>query len=450
MWLFPDRAYHNGIVYPVVNDIVKINDISFTFDKEIKKEIEVVYPHRELPDDKEHLAEVLTSFISLYNVYGYLGIGWIIATFMADVISTKKLAGQFPVLASYGLYQSGKTAYALLLSELAGIDTPLVTEVTKDIWRKDIHLFSCLPIMYDEVKETKGPKSPFVILRSYINKTFDRSTLKKGNISRYGSDRYDVHGTITLVGEVSTIDSAILSRLIQIDSTKFQKNKSLFKFVKQNMTTLNAIGQYFMRTSDDWKETFIESYQYFTNVMEERSIKNDRMEINYAIVLSGIKTFMQVIDQVVGRNVLYSDLEIENIIQYVAEHIKTNGQELKNFHPSMQFLQDIGTMVAEDDIHETAYKVFYNCEFNGKMYDKLLFLAPRSIWNSYQVKVHEPFYSSNNQLKKDLENYPFFLGTKSQRISSVLKSAPTCWVIDLSHPYLPPEILNFEPFDSLS
>lgn len=444
IWLFPDRAYFNGKVYPSTNGNIAINGKSFTFASEVKPKLKIIRDHTELPKNKKIIIETIKTFIDLYKKEGYIGIGWIIASFVANVISKKELAGQFPIAAPYGIYESGKTGFSRFLSELAGIDIPLRTEISKDQWRKDVHAFSCLPVMYDEFKEQKGQESPFKLLRSYINKTFDRSVFEKGNLSKYGTDQYKVNATVALIGEVPTTDSAILSRFIHINSNNFELNITLFRDLQKNLSVLNAIGQYFMRTSEDWKISFIKSYYYFLNKMAERAINSNRLEVSYSIVLAGVKTFMEVIDNLIGECVLYSEATIDELFEFAVTKIKKNGQELKQSHPSFQFLEDIGTMAGEDDIKLTAYNIYNNINYKGKVYEKLLFLAPRSIWNSYKSKVRDSFYTSNIQVKKDLETYPFFLGSLSKRISNKLKSAPTCWVIDLTHPLLPPEMQNFD------
>ncbi|TMN21836.1 hypothetical protein [Lentibacillus cibarius] len=445
MWLFPDRAYHNGNVYPVNDDKVTINGKSFTFDREVKNEVKIIREHIDLPEDTNEINNVVESFIKLYKKDGHLGIGWIIASFVADDISSKKLAGQFPLLAPYGIYQSGKTGYVRFLSEMAGIDTELNTEPSKDVWRKDLHNFSCLPIIYDEVKEKKGPNGYIKEMRPYINKTFDRATFKKGSIDKYATEHYEVHGTLGLLGEVPPTDSAILSRFIYIDSSKMSKNKSLYHIVKSNQHILNAIGQYFMRTSEDWKPDFMASYQEFLVDLGERDIKDDRMEISYAIILAGAKTFLKVLEKLVGEGKFNSERTIKELVDYVESKIKSNGQDLRQSHPSMQFLEDIGTMVGEKEIIDTAFTIRINHEFEGKLYKKILFLAPSSIWKAHKKnQVSDPFYTSSGQLKNDLKTYSFFIGSKSFRVSPKLKSAPTCWMIDLTDPSLPTEMQNFD------
>ncbi|MEL4028230.1 hypothetical protein NST89_06510 [Caldifermentibacillus hisashii] len=74
--------------------------------------------------------------------------------------------------------------------------------------------------------------------------------------------------------------------------------------------------------------------------------------------------------------------------------------------------------------------LFYFCNLG-------LYLAPTNIIEAYKSHEKDPFYSTSNKVVKDIQNQPYFKGTRKVRIG---KSQPTAWIIQLTDPINPKQI----------
>ncbi|MED4731988.1 hypothetical protein P9597_28415 [Aneurinibacillus migulanus] len=271
-WFFPKHAFHNGsVVCADENGIITLNDKHFKV--EVDKNTEnLIYPLQNSEPSKEELSIYFNCLKTLYGNYGFLTLGYISSTFNVDAITSSR-TDYFPFLYFYAMYGRGKSSFMKVTSSFAGMKVPLDTMPSKDVLRKGLSKHSSLPFIVDEAenKNDNGRGVDFFKTNAEAikNNIYMRQDFTRGHKDEDKVIYYPVKGTLMLGGEVLTSVASIIQRSVLIDASKLVFNEEVYQQFRGMEKIAVWIGQYLMRTSEEWKDHFIRLYDeiitYFSN-----------------------------------------------------------------------------------------------------------------------------------------------------------------------------------------
>lgn len=436
IWFYPTHAYFQGKVYiPEKDGVFEINNKFFKLELD-KDEDYVIYPHFTVSPTKEDITKFISDLKMLYNNYFYLAFGYVTSSFHVDVISAK--TDNFPFLYTFGKQSSGKSAMMSIFSKFSGMKVSLTNPPSLDALRKGISKRANVPFVIDEA-ENKDDKHRgrdfFKYYSDSLKVIYMRQALVRGHKDENAVIRYPIRGTLFLGGEVLTSVSSIIQRSVLIDSSKIIKNEEVYNLVRQSEIPI-WVGQYLMRSADEWRSSVLELYDEITNyfIKQGWSQINVRIRSNYAIFLAGVFASLKQLNKYFNEELFLNDKEeLKEIYYFVYVEMLETQRMTESDHPSNKFLTKIG-LLANNKV--LLPNIDYKCvkQKDGNVY---LYLAPLNVFDAYKNHEKNLFYSTSNKVVKDLQNQSFFKGTKKIRIG---KSQPSAWIIQLTNPNYPESI----------
>lgn len=321
------------------------------------------------------------------------------------------------------------------LFAFAGIDSKLPPPPSLDGLRKMISWYSHLPIGYDEAEQKPGSRAAndfFTKFREILNTIFMRTALERGAVDIDKIIHYLVRGTLVFGGENRTTDGAITTRLIQMNSLHIHHDRAAFKSLEKNQHILHWIGQYFMRTSHQWRSNLLQNYDQVLTQLEDTPDITSRIQKNYAILLAGALTFTEWLDENLQTNFCNQDQFEKLVADVKIEMIKSQKHADGTNHLST-FLEDLAVLVNEQTggLNQSHYRIEEN----------ILYIAPAMTWGVYSKwKGNEKHYSGYKAVTEDLKSQSYYMGSERTRINT---TQYRCWTFDLNHPDLPMEMKIF-------
>jgi hypothetical protein len=436
IWFFPTHAYFQGKVYFPDNDgVFEINNKYFKLDLETDDDY-IIHPHITTEPTQEEIASFFRDLKMLYNNYFYLAFGYVVSSLHVDAITAK--TDFFPFLYTYGKHSSGKSAMISIFSKFSNMKVSLANPPSLDGLRKGVSNKANLPFIVDEA-EDKSDKSRgrdfFKYLSDALKVIYMRQTLIRGHKDENKVIRYPIRSTLFLAGEVLTSVASLIQRSVPIDSSKIIKNEEVFNRVRQSDIPY-WVGQFLMRFIDEWKSQVLELYDEITGYFIKQGWTNIdiRIRCNYAIFLAGAFAALKYLNKYYNERLFSFEKEkLKNIYLFIYKEMIETQRMTEDDHPSKKFLSKIGLLANKCVLNEN---VDYKCvkQKDGHVY---LYLAPTNIIEAYKSHEKDPFYSTSNKVVKDIQNQPYFKGTRKVRIG---KSQPTAWIIQLTDPINPKQI----------
>lgn len=436
-WFFPAYAFKDGEQYKSDdNGVFWIEDKGFVMERNPAYEVFCGLVEKE--PDKKSITAYMDAMQLLYGNYGWLGMGWMVSSMQAHVISRK--LKQFPYLYATGLFEKGKTTFLQNLFCLAGQDVSLPTLPSKDTWRKSVSWFSSLPIGYDEANEKGRNKRGgdfFDNMREYMNQTFNRSVIERGALDPNRTIRYPVRATVAFAGEFPVSIPSVQSRTIFVNSLHFTRDEQAIQTLQECAVAAVWLGQYLIRTSNQWEAQWFENYHLLYGEYLQRWKGASRVKKNYAIALAGSVTLMQIVDDMLNEQ-RYFGRQVDELVALLQNESEESFTSAKQSHPCIEYLRDIAIMAMERRLLKN---VHFAIEQKGE--SRMLYISPTLTWDAYLQKQgnREVAYSSSRKIVNDLSFFPFFHGMRKMRMAKMTVRA---WEIDLNHPELPEEIRFFE------
>jgi hypothetical protein len=434
MWFFPSHAYYKSkVFFPDENGIFNVNNKYYKLNSKRNDEYKI-HSHINTQPTKESLIDYFKGLKQLYGNYSHLCFGYAAASLNVDSIFSK--TDFFPFLYLYGKHGRGKSTVLSTFSKFAGMKVSLNSPPSLDSLRKGLSQNSAVPFIVDEAEEksrsVKG-NDFFKNLAEAIKNTYMRQAFVRGDKDEDKKIIYPVRGTLMLGGEILTSVSAIVQRSVLVDSTKIVQDEEIYSNLRENETIAYWVGQYLMRTSQEWQKSFLELYDEIMKYFKKQNINNIhvRVRANYAIFLAGAFAAYKQLNNLLGVDLFLSDKEeVKDIYQFVINDMKETQRLTSEDHPSLEFLRKIGLLANKNQL---VSNVDYKCikDADGIVY---LHLAPSNVVESYKSTEKDPVYKSSNKVVKDLQTESFFKGFKKIRIGS---SQPNSWVIQLSDPKNP-------------
>ena len=434
IWIFPTHAYYNGeLYYPDQDNIFRFptKNVLLEFDRTdniVKK------PIKKIPT-KDDVLSVLSGTHELYGHYGWLGIGFMVASLQVSTIT--QFSRQFPYFYPFGIRNTGKTEFATFMYKFAGVEAVLQSPPQRlDVFRKHLRWYSHLPYGYDEAQqqgEEKKDKDFFFKFAEELKTLFNRKGLQRGDKDPDKLIKFPARAVLTFSGEVATNETAIKSRTIFIDALNFHHDEDTFDDLIEKENIMYWLGQYMMRTAHEWREPFVLNYKNLISEMKDvESYKKitSRVRKNYAIVLAATKTFMKCIDQKFGT-VLYTESFFNELKYFALKEMMNSQKEVEEQHQAIVFLSEIASLAKSGELEK-------NVDY--KIDDKILYISPNEAWNAHKKQRFKSPYVSTNAIASDLRAYSFFKGSKVKKIAG---KALRCWMFELSDTSIPEFFQHF-------
>lgn len=430
VWFYPNHAYFQGNVYlPDEDGVFEINNKYYKLELE-KDDDYVIYPPIMASPTKPSITNFFNDLKKLYGNYFYLTFGYIASSFHADVISAK--TDCFPFIYIYGKQSSGKSASMNIFSKFSGMKVSLTTPPTLDGLRKGISKRANVPFVIDEAEdkdERSRGRDFFKYYSDAIKVIYMRQALIRGHKDENAVIRYPIRGTLFLGGEVLTSVASIIQRSVLMDSSKIIKNEEVFNEVRESEIPI-WVGQYLMQSSYEWQSNVLELYDEITQYFIKQGWTNIdvRVRSNYAIFLAGAFAALKQLNKYFNEEIFLNDKEeLKEIYLFVYKEMKETQQMTETDHPSNKFLSKIG-LLANNGVLLPNIDYKLKKQKDGNV---LLYLAPTNVMDAYKDHEKHPFYSTSNKAVKDIQNQPFFKGTKKARIG---KGQFHAWTIQLTNP----------------
>lgn len=441
LWIFPKFAFNNGkVIFPNEDGIFITEKKSYMLNKLLVDNLEINahYVYEEFKPEW-----VITLLRDLYKLYGnqfLLGIGFMMATMQISFV--EKLTNQFPFYSPNGITHSGKTEYLNLLSKFAGIELEFTSPPERiDVLRKQVSFYSHLPYGYDEAQDD-GNKSFYKRHEAPLKAYFNRRNQFRGDKDILKVYNYPIRCSLIFAGEIGVSNSALSTRSILVDSATFVHDREAFKNVQTNKEVILGMGQYMMKSSGVWRNSYIEAYYEFVELIDEYLNEKvlSRVKTNYAIILAGAKVFLQMMEQHYKINLNIEKVLYELINFSTKEMIKAfvTADENKNV---VNYLSNIAYLANKDALVEgTHYKIDLDKNKNAKV----LNVAIGDAWSALEDSRLGTIYVSKNQVTNDVKTLPYFIKTNVNAQKKIGNKNLRVWQFDLQHPEIPEFFQHFK------
>lgn len=441
LWVFPDFAFFNGeVIFPNEDGIFITEKKSYMLNKFLidNLEIKVHYVDEEFEAD---LVKILLR--DLYKLYGnqlFLGIGYMMATMQISCI--EKITNEFPFYSPNGITHSGKTEYLNLISKFAGVEVKFTSPPEKiDVLRKQVSFYSHLPYGYDEAQDDGNNTSFYKRHEAALKAYFNRQNQFRGDKDILKVYNYPIRCSLIFAGEIAVNNSALSTRSILVDSASFTHDQVAFKNVRSNKELILGMGQYMMKESGKWRDTYIEAYHESVDLIDQYITGKvlSRVRNNYAVLLAGAKVFLQNIEQHFKINLNVEKVLDELINFSTKEMIKAYvvADENKNV---VNYLTSIAYLAEKDSLVEG---VHYKIDIDKNKRPKVLNLAIGDAWSAIVDSRLGTIYTSKNQVTNDVKTLPYFIKTNMNAQKKIGNKNLRVWCFDLQHPDIPEFFQHF-------
>lgn len=447
VWLFPTHAFHNGeLIFPDKDGIFHTPNKNYLLNRKNFSAFNMSVAPIEMTPSKEDILTLLSNLQYLYNEYFWLGIGFMTSSLQVSTIS--KYAKQFPYFYPSGVRHTGKTDYLNFMYKFAGINAELnVPPDRLDVFRKHLALYSHLPYGYDEAQDENSKNnfkaaSFFDKFKGELKTLFNRKEIQRGDKDPNKIHRFPIRTCLTFSGEVPTSESAIRSRTVFVESSKFFHDVESYDYVMEHEELMLWIGQYMIRTAHEWRAELVEQYHEYLNLMKGDLFKPilSRVKKNYAILLAGLTVFMKQMDRRFGMN-CYSPAYIKQILDFVYNEMVQSQEAVEDSQNCVTFLSQVAHLANKGMLRKN---VHYKVDLDDDLNPKTLYLAPSEAWNALQDSRLPTTYNATNQISSELEQFSFFVKpTKKHFQKKISGKNYRVWVFNLQDPQVPEFFQHF-------
>ncbi|MEK4629009.1 hypothetical protein MKZ17_12450 [Solibacillus sp. FSL R7-0682] len=439
LWVFPTFAFYEGnVIFPDVDGIFFTPKKSFMLNKQLLDNLYLNAKYIDKEFDGEQVKLILNKLFKMYSYNIFLGIGFTIATMQVNLV--EKLTNQFPFYSPSGITHSGKTEYLSILSKFAGVEVNFVSPPEKiDVLRKEVSYYSHLIFGYDEAQDD-GSTSFYKKHEAPLKAYFNRKSQHRGDKDIFKVHKFPIRCGLLLSGEISTSNSALYTRSILVDSASFVHDKEAFNHVKRNKDLILYLGQVMMKDSENWCSTFkneFKSYEVLIDQFLNEKVQS-RVKTNYAILLAGIKVFLEKIEVYFDID-LTLDQFLQELFTFATKEminaylVADENKNVTNYLANIAYLSSKGVLL--EGVH---YKVEYDIYKNPK----ILSLAFGDAWSALQDSRLNTIYTSKNQVSNDVKTLTYFLPNFSAQKKIGNKNLRV-WNFDLQHQDIPEFFQHF-------
>ncbi|CAM5198704.1 hypothetical protein UACE39S_02886 [Ureibacillus acetophenoni] len=446
VWLFPTHAYCNGeLLYPDSDGIIHTPKKNYLLNRKNFSAFNMSVAPVQMSPNKEEVLSVLSNLNVLYNNYLWLGIGYMTAALQVSTIA--KYTKQFPYFYPAGVRHTGKTDYLNFMYKFAGINAELnVPPERLDVFRKHLAYYSHLPYGYDEAQdENKGSNkgaSFFERFKAELKTLFNRKEIQRGDKDPNKIHRFPIRTVLTFSGEVPTSESAIRSRTVFVESSKFYHDMESYDEVLQNEEIIHWMGQYMIRTSHEWRGEIVKYYHEYLDLMKADLFKSilSRVKKNYAIILAGATVFMNQMDRRFNTK-FNTSYAIKSLLDFVYNEMVRSQEVVEESQNCVTFLSQIAHFANTGMLRKN---VHYKVDEDEYSNPKTLYLAHSEAWSALQDSRLPTTYNATNQITSELEQFSFFAKSEKKHLQKKIGGKNyRVWVFNLQDPQIPEFFQHF-------
>lgn len=447
VWLFPTHAYYNGeLLYPDEDGIFHTPTKNYMLNRKYFANFSMSVAPIQMTPSSEQVLDLLSNFQTLYAEYFWLGVGFITSTLQVSAIA--KHSKQFPYFYPTGVRHTGKTDYLNFIYKFAGINADLnVPPERLDVFRKHIGYYSHLPYGYDETQdENKNNYKATNFIEKFkaeLKTLFNRKGIQRGDKDPNKIHHFPIRTCLTFSGEVPTTESAIRSRTVFVQSSKFHHDMDAYDEVIESEEIILWLGQYMIRTSHEWRSEIIEYYHEFLDIMKKSDLFKpilSRVKKNYAILLAGAKVFMKRIDSRFNLK-CYTPAYMQSLFAFAYDEMVEAQEAVEESQNCVTFLSQIAHLANKGMLKKD---VHYRIEYNEAREPKTLYLAHGEAWNALQDSRLPTNYNATNQISSELEQFSFFIKPKRKHLQKKINGKNyRVWAFDLQDKELPEFFQHF-------
>jgi hypothetical protein len=346
------------------------------------------------------------------NLGGFKGsllIGYVVATIYSRDFYRRYHC--FPILFSYGKYQSGKNVFCGLLMNFFGLGQNFATsaqENTQTGVSRLLNYYSYLPIWIDEYRNSDKIIGAGGFFRNVYNKVGSTKAKKE----EYGNRDVKIKGNLILSGEEMPIDNALRSRCVPVILTSKERDDSLYNKVLKLSSNFSKItfllikksgsesAKKFLRIADEIKETFV-----------SENIKPREAE-NFAAIIAGRKFL--------DKYLPYDD----SFEKWMLSLVKTESKRREEESPVVVFWETIEGLISKRVVTKSGHILLDRKE--GKIYFWFAELY-RAYEKDIRIRKNTTIRSRQAILDQMSEEPYFIKKNKVKRINGTLR---TCIVLD--------------------
>lgn len=272
-------------------------------------------------------------------------LGWFLACFFSQSLRFK--FNQFPMLQVYGQAGSGKTATAVLLSQLHYFRRPVklasATHTTGFSLGALVTGSASIPLILDEMKPREMNKSAvdnvkMVLKENYAGTEYNRGRVSQGTgQSVLANLGYKNVAPIAYLGEGLDAQSALMERAVIVNMSKEMKRglRENFIYAQQHKEVLSTFGRTCLDKALDLDLTkletmMIDAMQLVADQMGQGSMDDDRPIFNAAVVLTGLEFGRQILHEVFKGRYNAQIAEFKRVLlDYEGKQVKVDSEITK-------------------------------------------------------------------------------------------------------------------------
>lgn len=347
---------------------------------------------RDLALVRKELAETIKR--SVGGFHAWLGLGWSVANWYSDAIYKHRRDMSYPLFFIRGKRASGKTYLARWIMALGGFPdsegssftTPSVVSITRKLG-----YYASLPLWYDDFK---GEIKDLQQRTNLLIGAYNRQGAAKGTRTGTGVRMEALRGTILLSGEDTPKDSALLSRLVLVQTSQYSRDDAHLPKMQELAEHLPSLGLHFCKESQKNGATAIlAKVDELQKWLISQGI-DGRLAKNYATCLAGFE---------IGFGDTVSQEEMAAFKAWVLQHVMLDKLDVEETHITHQFFSDLVSLISDRELERDKH---------FKLTGGALYLWLPMVHDKWTVHLHhrrrDPV--SRQTLKSYLQKEPFYQG----------------------------------------
>lgn len=326
------------------------------------------------PINKEQLIELSNNLLNfnsnkiVFNILGYIA-----------AIFLKKKLNQLGIKFSH-LFYSGE-AGAGKSETLEKIVKPILcisnsninaSSCTKFAMEKILNSNNTIPLIIDEYKPTKLSNKQINLISNIARNTYDENIGIRGN-EKLELDLNSLKGSLILVGEASTDETAVIERslLLTFSKKESQKSSTYFKELAEEKELLNSLGKSLLLMalkidSEELKNIYKSNYESI-----DGDIRADRVRNTGALILTGINLLKKCYEELNLDFEKICGFNQNEIVEMVSENLKIENLEGGNYTKSIvdktiEYINDMFNFPEYVNSDMYSYAKILKDEFNEK------------------------------------------------------------------------------------
>jgi len=285
------------------------------------------------------VSKILNLFYKNLEFNGVLAFSFVIATLFSDVIFSMK--NEFPIFFLFGKTQSGKNVLGRWLLRFFGIrgDGKNISRTTEAGMIRMLARLSNLPLWLDEFGRNLSPRKV-----ENLKNIYNRSSYVQAEFSNdLKTKSPPIKGTLMLSGQATPDDSALFSRCVFLNLSKYKRKDEYFTEIEQLSENFSSVLVQILRNEQAIQTRIKDD---ILSAKDELMLKvNDsRHAFNYGCLVGALIATIQELG-------IEPELEftLGNFKKWAIEEFKQTGLRKEQKDELLEFFDDINFLLRKDE-----------------------------------------------------------------------------------------------------